>query len=344
MKRLLKVERAPFPSVLACMAAVLLIAACARDSAKGRPTLSPDSDPDSPKPKFGPVSFSHPMAPLGDMMRAFGGAAGGGFVLMSGLEEHAMAAVNYKGASYEQVIADFASAVNATYSHTSNYYLILPQRYEPLMGVSLLDKLDERYREMRVGAVFGAKTSLYVLFSALSKSLDITIVADNYIAESRSGELYLPDLPLATVLEAILQSARIADDAFEVESTPEYIFLRAPQNTGPASVRLETGSPNDASQALLDRQVSLALPANPENKEDVVLVSQPVPLHDALFPLTEQLGVEIVARRQLADIPINPCVINKVRLSTALDLLIRQWPLASFGWEVQADRILIRER
>lgn len=333
-----------FLFALACAVTLLLFDACARDTAKEKPSLISDRAAATQKPKFGSVTFSHPIAPLGDMMRAFGEATDGAFVLMSGLEEHAVPAVNYKTASYEQVIADFSKAVNASYTHTPFYYLILPQQYEALETVSLADTLDAKYRELRVGAIFGAKTNLYVLFSALSKSLGITIVADNYIAESRCGELHLPELPLATILEAILQSARIGPDAFVIENTPEYIFIRAPKNESAASVCLNTDALDAEKQAILDRKVSLIMPEAPDDKADVVLVSEPFPLQEALFPLTEQLGLEIVARRELADVPINPCVINNVRLSTALNLLIRQWPLARFGWELQTDRILIREQ
>ena len=57
----------------------------------------------------------------------------------------------------------------------------------------------------------------------------------------------------------------------------------------------------------------------------------------------EQLGVKVTAQRRLAEIPINPVVFKNVRLETAMNLLLRQWPLAGFVWELQADRILIRE-
>jgi hypothetical protein len=210
--------------------------------------------------------------------------------------------------------------------------------------VSVQDKLDERFRNMRASAVFGAKTELYILFSALSESLDTAIVADNFIAEPRCGELYLPEAPLGVILEAILQSARVAPDSFVVESTPEYVFLRAAQNQSPPSVEIGSGPPDPSRQALLEKKVSLVIPPLGKDGQADVFAARPIPLHAALQVLTEQLGIEVVAQKQLANIPINPCVLKGVRLSTALDLLIRQWPVPEFGWEVQPERILIRKR
>ena len=295
------------------------------------------------KPTFPPITFTHAPGPAGDILRDLGKQAGGGFVLMSGLEERAVPAVDFKQEPYDRAMTRFAASIPSICTHTPHYYLILPADYGALQSVDLADKLDPRYHPITAGAVFGAKTPLFAVFSALSASLDLTIVADNYIAESRCGELHLPELPLPVILAAILQSARIGTDAFTVESTPEYILFRAPRNEHPPSVRIDSPTPPPDAQALLDKPVSVTLPPLPDTRDQFVIASEPMPLHDVLYPLTEQLGIEIVAQRRLADIPVNPCVFRNVRLSTALDLLIRQWPLARFGWELQSGRILLRE-
>lgn len=330
---------------------LLALCACSTNGKEGKTVAKPappDAAQEPPtaaaKPSFNAVTFSHPASPLGDMLRAFGERAGGGFVLMSGLEERATPAVDFKNEPYDRAITAFAASIHSTTTHTPHYYLILPPDYGVLQQVTLAEKLDPAYRSLTAGAVFGAKTPLFAVFSALSRSLEITIVADNYVAEARCGELHLPDLPLPVILEAVLQSARIGADAFVLESTPEYIFFRAPRNESPASLRVETASAPPDAQALLDKPVSLSLPPAAESQDTFVYASEPLPLHSALYALSEQLGIEVVAQRRLADIPINPCVFNKVRLATALDLLIRQWPLAQFGWELQPGRILLRQR
>ena len=330
---------------------LLALAACSTPATKDKTDSRPEPVPSagsSPtpveKPSFPDITFAHAPGPAGDILRALGEQAGGGVVLMSGLEERAVPGVSFKQEPYDRALARFAESIASVCTHTAHYYLILPSDYNALQEVVLEDKLDPLYRDITAGAVFGAKTPLFSVFSALSVSLDITILADNYIAESRCGELHLPELPLPVILAAILQSARIGTDAFTVESTPEYIFFRAPRNEHPPSVRIESASPPADAQALLDKRVSVTLPPLPDSKNQFVMASEPMPLREVLYPLTEQLGIEVVAQRRLADIPVNPCVFRNVRLSTALDLLIRQWPLAQFGWELQSGRVVLKQR
>lgn len=320
---------------------VLLLTGCAGpDKAQpARQAAAPVSSA-TPPPNFPSVSFEHPMSPVGDMLRLFGEQTGGGVVLMNGLEERAAEAVTFRNKAYEQAVSVFAGAIDCIYVYMPHYYLIMPEGYEILQETRLSSALDARYRTMRASVSFGAKTHLYNVFAALSRNLEITIVADNFIAEARCGELFLNDVSMDVIIEAVLQSARVTADTFIVESTPEYIFLRAPQNTAPSSIVLNASALDAARLALLDRQVSLILP----DRNAHAFAEAPITLREALLPLTEQLGVEVVAHRTLADIPVNPCAMYQVRLGTALDLLIRQWPLPEFGYEVQADRILIRER
>ena len=327
---------------VSCLA-LLAVCACSTGPNQDKPSTAGDAAPPVEKPAFPAVTFTHGLSPIGDMMRAFGEQCGGGVVLMNGLEERAVQKADFKKQPYEQAIAYFASALGCIYTHTPYYYLILPPEYQQLETVSLASKLHERYAGLKASAVFGAKTEVYIILAVLSESLDITLVADNFIAESRCGEMHVPEAPLSVILEAVVQSARIPSDTLEIESTPEYIFLRAARNENKASPRVDSGATLPEQSALLDRQVSLSLPAVPEEKEGLIFAFRPIPLREALNPLTEQLGVKVTAQRRLAEIPINPVVFKNVRLETAMNLLLRQWPLAGFVWELQADRILIRE-
>jgi len=63
-----------------------------------------------------------------------------------------------------------------------------------------------------------------------------------------------------------------------------------------------------------------------------------------LDSLSQQLGILVVAEKGLEDLPVNPVVLNNVRVQTAMDLLIRQWLIPDFGYQVAGDRIVIRRR
>ncbi len=294
-------------------------------------------------PSFDRVRFEHDTSPIGDVVRLFGREIGGGLVLMSGLEERSMPAISMRDIPYQEAVARFAASIDCVYLHTPYYFMILPSGYEVLQDIDLSGDLPEAHRVMAASVTLGAKTELYNAFAALSKSAGVTLVADNFIAETRTGEMFLPDAPFHVALEAIMQSARIAPGTFVVESTPEYIFIRAVQNTGPTERLLNEATLTSEQRALLSRTVSVVLPEE-QAVSHAAFTAQPASLHNMLLPLSNQLGIEVVAQRRLADIPINPCVIQDVRLETALNLLLRQWPLPDFGFEIQENRILIRER
>ncbi|HDP33816.1 MAG TPA: hypothetical protein ENN29_01765 [Candidatus Hydrogenedentes bacterium] len=294
-------------------------------------------------PSFAPVTFSHPISPIGDVVRLLGEQTTGGLVLMSGLEERAGANFDFRNTPYQEVVAQLAGAIECDYLHTPYYYMILPSEYALLQELTINEYLDSRHSGLTASVAFGAKTELYNVLAALGESLDITIIADNFLAEAHCGEMFLSDAPFPVILEAILRSTRLTPDSFAVENTPEYIFIHTTQNNDTDSRLLNRRPLTPEQQSLLDRIVSVSLP-NENTAAQTPFTAAPIALRDALLPLTEQLGIEIVAHRRLADIPINPCLMKNVRLETALNLLLRQWPLPDFGFEIQENRILLREK
>src|SRR5690606_39059740 len=92
----------------------------------------------------------------------------------------------------------------------------------------------------------------------------------------------------------------------------------------------------------LDRIVNVSLPVIPPDALHLAFNRELIPLAQAYAALTAQLGVTIEFSEDIAELPVNPCVMRGVRLRTAMDLLIRQWPYPQFGYEVHPDRILIR--
>lgn len=327
--------------LIAMLVITALLAGCATSS--NSKTGDASSIPvELTPPSFDPVTFEHEMGPVGDTIRAFTAEAGGGVVLMSGLEERAMAAVKFRQTPYQDAITEMANAINCGYIHTADYYMILPEEYQALQRIHVADQLDESFKALTASAVFGSKTHLYNVFSVLSESLGIAIVADNFIADARCGEIFLEQVSLPVILEAVLQSARIGPDSFTVESTKEYIFIRATKNVGLAERLLNPSEITPKQRGLLDKQISLILPDDSVAVQ-AAFTAEPLLLRDVLATLSRQLGISILAQRELADVPINPCRLHKVRLETALNLLLRQWPLPDFGFEVQEEKILIRQ-
>lgn len=329
-------------SLIACVALLAFTSGCAT-SEKSKTTPAADMESALVAPSFSSVNFEHSIAAIGDVIRAFGEQVGGGIVLMSGLEERAAPALVFRQMPYQEAVAEIAGSIECDYIHTPHYYMILPPEYQVLQNMQIGNALDARYATLSASVAFGAKTELYKVFAVLGESLDITIIADNIIAEARCGELFIDTAPLSVVLQSLLQSARIMPDSAVVESTPEYIFIRSVQNVGAAQRLLNSTAISQEQRTLLNRSVSLSLP-NRTTSAQAAFASKPIPLSDALSPLTEQLGVEVVAQRRLADIPINPCQMNAITLETALSLILRQWPLPDFGFEMQEGRILIREK
>ena len=319
----------------------LFIAGCVTST---KPPTESDSlnTVDLKPPSFEPVTFEHEMRPIGDTIRAFGAEVGGGIVLMSGLEERALEAVKFKKTAYQDAVTEMAGAINCGYIHTADYYLILPEEYQVLQHIQIAEQLDDSYKELTASVTFGARTHLFNVFSVISESMGITVIADNIIAEARCGEISLGEVSLAAILEAVLQSARISPNSFVVESTKEYIFIRSVKNEGLVERLLNPTEITSEQRSLLDKQVSLLLPDN-NVAVQTAFSADPVPLREVLASLTRQLGIKITAQRQLGEVPINPCRMHNVRLETAMNLLLRQWPLPDFGFEVQEDKILIRQ-
>ena len=94
-------------------------------------------------------------------------------------------------------------------------------------------------------------------------------------------------------------------------------------------------------QALLQRVVSLEVP---RATGEMTFYRTASKLGEVLPELSRQLGIPVEAAPALREFPVNWTVMHDVRVETAILLLIRQWPLERFGYEVYPDRILIRER
>jgi len=279
---------------------------------------------------------------LGEAVLKLSEEVGGCLVLLSGTENRALGSMAFSASPFEDVVARLAEHTGYNVQECPNYFFIYPEGYEALLEVSLGDRLDAAFRDVAVPMAFGHQTPLYEALALLSDARDTAIVADNMVADAVCGPMTLAEIPLQEGLEAILKSARIRPQAFKVDSTADYIFLYSVQNTAPADTRIGTPGADDGVD--LDARVDVVLPTPPEDSGRLRLPPGALPLRRVLAALSDQLGVKVLAEQGLEGLPVNPCVFRGVKRSTALDLLIRQWPVPEFGYAVEGDRILIRRR
>ncbi len=294
--------------------------------------------------KFPRVTLVQEYSSLEQTVRKLGEQSGGGLVVMNGIGERGLPPLKFKRKPYAFVVARLAEYAQCQYSRTPYYYFLYPAGYETLLAHSLEGRLHVRYDGATAALAFGNNTELFNLFLTIGRSIGGTIVADNLMAESRCGELVLPEAPLRYGLEAALQSARIDPRAYEVESTEEYLFFRSVYNQNTAPPLLNEDKLTEEQKLALEKRVSIMLPEAPSVTAGIAFRHRGAPLEQILAPLSSQLGIRVVAEAALADLPVNPCSMNNVRVRTVMDLLLRQWILPDFAYEMRGDRIFIRRR
>ncbi len=303
----------------------------------------PIKEPAAPRPKDGKVSLSiAENSTLAEVLRKLGMNKVGGAVLMNGWGERSVAAFAYDNMPYGEILGKLAETTQCKCDPQGPYYLLYPPGYETLLDVSVADRLPDRYAKLKLDLDIGDYTRLFNALALLGHSLGISIVADNLLAESTCGECAFRDAPLPDVLKGLLQSARTAPDAFFVEANEEYIFLGTVGNPSPASALLNGDALSESARELLNKKVTLTLPRPIEPNKPFEFVRAPDRLGRLLTTLSTQLGVTVEADPRLLEFPVNPCVLRSVSLRSAMDLLVRQWPIARFGYEVRQDTIYLR--
>lgn len=280
-----------------------------------------------------PVTIDTAQFPtLGPAIRQIGESAGGSAVLMSGMEDWlAPDNVQIHHSDLLQTLKRLGAPRNCQTQVTPDYIFLYPPGYEALESLSLADRVDPRFQQERASFAVGAGTDLFNALALLSASLNSAIVADNLVADTWCGELFLEDAPVPSILEALLKSARVLPAALDIQSTPEYILLRSTENANRAEVCLNRNALTPAQTALLQRQVSIQLPS-PSN--GATFGGGPKTLADTLSQLSSQIGMPVTADPAMARLPVNVAVIRGVSLETALNLIVWQWPVPQFGYRV----------
>ena len=291
-----------------------------------------------------PVTLTQDAGTLGETVKRIGEEVGGSLVLMNGIEGRPIGPLEFKRAKFGEVIARLAALTGAKYEAYPNYWFVYPEGYEPVLEVTVAGALDPAYANLTAGMSFGYGTPLYAAFQLLGNSLGITLVADNIVAESKCGALTLARIPLSDALDAILKSARSLKGRFQVESTPEYVFIYATENTTPRTVLLNGEALSPEQSAVLDKPVNVVLPNPSEDPAHRKMVLGATTLAKVLDVLSRQLGVKVTAEPGLEEFPVNPVVLNRVRVRTAMDLIIRQWYQPEVGYEFANNQIIIERR
>lgn len=278
---------------------------------------------------------------LGAAFRHIGETFGGGAALVGGLEDKPApnGGVGTTGfvAGFERLAEQYGSKIQVT----PHYVFFYPEGYEALETISLADKVDARFNTTRASFAIGAGTDLYNALAMLSTTLQMTIVADNPIAETWCGEVFLEDAPVSAIVEAMLKTARIPPEAFAVESTSEYLFIRSTANQSRPPSCLNVNELSAEQRALLASRITIRLP---DTGPKLAFRSVSSPLSKVLPALSNQLGIPVTVTEGMADMPVNLTVFENVSVETALDLLVRQWLLPRYGYRLDEGGLHFCER
>ncbi len=301
-----------------------------------------DAKPSPKTPRSTRLTLALTNTTLGEAVRKAGQAVGGPIAIAYGTEELSIADLSFVRADARNVAYKLAEKTGLAVQACPHYYFLFPAHSEALTQITLAGQLGPTYQQPVEQLSFGTGFPLYAVFDWISQALGVTVVGDSAVGEVRCGEMALRDIPLDEGLEAILKSARAAGIRLDV--TDEYVFFLAKDNPCPASALLNGDALDNRMQEILEKRVNVCMPRPPKAPGRIELVGEAEPLSEVLPSLSQQLGIPVVAEKGLGDIPINPAALNNVRVRTAMDLLIRQWLTADYGYQITHDRIVIQRR
>lgn len=290
------------------------------------------------------VTLAQPASTLGEIVRRIGEEVGGGLVLMSGIEGQLIAPLDVSNVAYMTLVQQLADETGCTYHAFPNYAFIYPRGYEALIEVSVAGMLAPAFQKRTAAMTFGYDTPIFKILALLSHSLGATVFADNIVGDARCGAVTIEEVPLADCLEAMLRSARVPPGSLQVESTDQYTFLYGAGNMSPKAPLLNAGDLDAAQRAALDTEVTVILGARATDETHIDIEPGATPLRDVVASLSQQIGMAVTVESGMEDLPVNPCVFNRVSLRVAMDLLIRQWPVPEFGYQLAESQVTIKRR
>lgn len=280
-------------------------------------------------------------ATLGEALRYVGETFGGGAALVAGLEDRAAPAKGLGRSGFVPGLQRLAEQNNCKIQVTPHYVFFYPEGYEELEALTLAGKVGTPFDTTRASFAIGAGTDLFNALALLSTSLQMTVIADNIVADAWCGEVFLQEAPVSAIVEALLKSARVSPDLIAVESTDDYLFIRSTANQSRSPSCLNADELTPEQRAILAAPFSLRLP---DTGPELSFQAQPATLAQVLPALSRTLGVPVTATENMGRLPVNISVFQGVSAETALDLLVRQWLLPRYGYRMEQGGLHFCER
>lgn len=284
-----------------------------------------------------PVEFSAPNTSVALLIRELNAASGRNLVLMNGLETTRTGPYDKAKRPAQEWADMIATDAGLRLDRLPAYDFIYPPGYETLTQTTTGGRLEATLAARRTSLHFDLDTPLVSALALLSRSLGTTIVADNVVADAHCGEVHLADVTVDQGLDALLKSARVANQSLRILSDTERTFLYAagrPLRTSPLVIAAGETRPES-----LDRRMTLYLPITPTEPDRLSGYTRAVPLSRVLPELSKQTGLRFEADARTHELPVNPSVMVNVRLETALDLIVHQWPLPHYGYRINGDTV-----
>lgn len=340
-----------FSGVLAGVSAaigLLLLGGCASAGKPHSNTLTQESKPaaESSPGAGGPKSSRISVEPgrqenLGQVFRYLGENSDGSAVLTAGLEDRPAPSKGLSSAPFVSGINRLATVCNLETQVTPYYVFVYPEGYEELATMTLDDKVTGPFATTRASFAIGAGTDLFNAFAMLGSTLQLTIIADNLVADAWCGELFLQNAPVATIVEALLKSARVSPGMITIECTDTYLFVRSSANRSHPPSCLNREALSTEEETILSRKVTFRIP---DSGPTFQFQSEPATLEAILPVLSQQLGLPVTAAKEMYKLPINIASFSEVSIETAMDLLVRQWPLPRYGYRLENGGLHFIER
>ena len=324
---------------LGVLLAISLLAGCASTPDASAPETSAPAGqepaPATPRANVsgssGKVTIEQPLTALVDIVRLFGQQEAGGIVLMHGLGFETAGPFSWKNRAFNDAVADFATAAGINLSMNPAYAFLHPQGYEILN--------DWAVPEVPGGAVpsgvaLGHGTKLSSATAFLSHITGVTILVDNVVADARAGEMWLPALPLHTVLEAVLKGARVPPSSVRVNVADRMVTILSAANKSEPRL-IGPGAPE------LEARATVYLPSSPARPQLFSMSFEARTLSEVLPALSAQLGIPVEAAPGFGELPVEQCVFVDQPREAILRGLIAQWPAPGIGYRWTGAGVVI---
>jgi len=282
----------------------------------------------------GKVSLEQGPESLANVARAMGAQQSGGIVVMHGLGFETVPALSWSHRKFDEAAHELAGHAGCALSNGPGYAFLHPMGYEVLNTWDSSLSLPAGMGDVPVSIAFGNGTKMSSAMAFLSQVSGVTVLVDNAVADARTGEIWLPTLPLSTVLAAVLKSARITPESVVMETADRLVMFRSRANRSTPAL---LGDGNDA----LKQRVTVHLPKATAADGPFPFYFNAIPLGELLPNLSRQLGIPVSAASDCAILPVEQCLwVNQPR-EMVLKYLIAQWPAPGIGYRWDGNGVVI---